>query len=151
MEIPKTELFAVLQEFNPWWSGQPITDLPAWLRSVGAQVWRLVEDTQLRRMLLLSGARQVGKTTIFRQTIKRLLDEGYPASNIIYATFDHTILKLAGIERTPGRSSIRRRPNIRGCCFSTRSSSSTAGKPGSSIRLTSGAAIASPPPVRRPR
>lgn len=102
MEIPKTELFAVLQEFNPWWSGQPITDLPAWQRSVGAQVWRWVEDTQSRRMLLLSGARQVGKTTIFRQTIKRLLDEGYPASNIIYATFDHTILKLAGIERTIG-------------------------------------------------
>lgn len=58
MEIPKTELFAVLQEFNPWWSGQPISDLPAWQRSVGAQVWRWVEDTQSRRMLLLSGARR---------------------------------------------------------------------------------------------
>lgn len=102
MEIPKTELFAVLQEFNPWWSGQPITDLPTWQRSVGGQVWRWVEDTQSRRMLLLSGARQVGKTTIFRQTIKRLLDSGYPPANIIYATFDHTILKLAGIERTIG-------------------------------------------------
>lgn len=51
-------------------------------------------------MLLLSGARQVGKTTIYRQTIKRLLETGFPAVNIIYATFDHPILKLAGIERT---------------------------------------------------
>lgn len=37
MVIPKMELFAVLQEFNPWWSGQPITDLPTWQRSVGTQ------------------------------------------------------------------------------------------------------------------
>lgn len=100
MEIPKTELFAVLQEFNPWWSGQPITDLPTWQRTAAAQVWRWVEDAQSRRMLLLTGARQVGKTTIFRQIIKRLLDQGYPRQNIIYATFDHPILKLSGIERT---------------------------------------------------
>lgn len=102
MEIPQTELFAVLQEFNPWWSGQPITDLPTWPRTVSAQVWRWIKDRDSRRMLLLTGARQVGKTTIFRQTIKRLLEEGFPAANIIYATFDHTILKLAGLERTIG-------------------------------------------------
>jgi hypothetical protein len=29
-----------------------------------------------------------------------LLKEGYPATNILYATFDHPILKLAGLERT---------------------------------------------------
>lgn len=33
MEVPKTELFAVLQEFNPWWTGQPVSDLPDWERS----------------------------------------------------------------------------------------------------------------------
>jgi uncharacterized protein len=100
MEIPKTELFAVLQEFNPWWTGQAITDLPTWHRSASTQVWRWVEDANARRMLLLTGARQVGKTTIFRQTIRRLLEKGFPAANIVYATFDHTILKLAGLERT---------------------------------------------------
>ena len=42
MDIPKTELFAVLQEFNPWWSGQPIGDLTAWERSAAAQVWQWV-------------------------------------------------------------------------------------------------------------
>jgi predicted AAA+ superfamily ATPase len=61
-----------------------------------------VEDTQSRRTLLLTGARQVGKTTIFRQVIRRLLKQGYPAQNIVYATFDHPILKLSGIERTIG-------------------------------------------------
>jgi uncharacterized protein len=100
MEIEKTELFAVLQEFNPWWSNQPITDLPSWQRSAANQVWAWVEDTTVRRMLLLTGARQVGKTTIFRQTIRRLLEQGFPPQNILYATFDHPILKLSGIKRT---------------------------------------------------
>lgn len=102
MDIPKSELFGVLQEFNPWWSSQPIGDLPSWERFAAAQVWRWVEDTQSRRTLLLTGARQVGKTTIFRQVIRRLLRLGYPSQNIVYATFDHPILKLSGIERTIG-------------------------------------------------
>jgi predicted AAA+ superfamily ATPase len=102
MQIPKTELFAVLQEFNPWWSSQAITDLPTWERTAAAQVWSWVEDTKSRRVLLLTGARQVGKTTIFRQVIRRLLGEGFPSQNILYATFDHPILKLSGLERTVG-------------------------------------------------
>ncbi len=100
MEIPKVELFAILQEFNPWWTGQPISDLPSWQRSAVTQVWTWVEDTQNKRMLMVTGARQVGKTTVLRQTIQRLIADGFPATNIIYATFDHPILKLAGLERT---------------------------------------------------
>jgi predicted AAA+ superfamily ATPase len=102
MDIPKAELFGVLQEFNPWWSGQPIGDLPSWERTAASQVWRWIEDTQSRRTLLLTGARQVGKTTIFRQIIRRLLATDFPAQNILYTTFDHPILKLSGIERTIG-------------------------------------------------
>lgn len=100
MDIPKNELFSVLQEFNPWWSSQPLADLPDWERSAAGQVWRWVQETNTRRSLLLTGARQVGKTTIFRQTIRRLLKDGFPAQNIVYATFDHPLLKLVGLERT---------------------------------------------------
>jgi uncharacterized protein len=100
MEIPNSELLSVLQEFNSWWSGQPITDLPEWERSASAAVWSWIQDRESRRSLLLTGARQVGKTTLYRQAIRRLLKEGYPATNILYATFDHPIVKLAGLERT---------------------------------------------------
>jgi predicted AAA+ superfamily ATPase len=100
MNIPKAELFAILQEFNPWWAGQPPGDLPNWQRSASMQVWRWVQDKETKRSLLLRGARQVGKTTLYRQIIGRLLGEGYPAHNILYATFDHPILKLAGLEQT---------------------------------------------------
>lgn len=50
------------------------------------------------RAILLSGARQIGKTTLLLQSISDLLASGVPASNILYATFDHPLLKLAGID-----------------------------------------------------
>ena len=102
MEIPKTELFAVLQEFNPWWSGQAIPDLPDWERTAAGQVREWAQSTQMTRSLLLTGARQVGKTTIFRQVIRGLVRNGFPPQNILYATFDHPMLRLATIERTVG-------------------------------------------------
>lgn len=49
---------------------------------------------------MLSGARQVGKTTLFLQAIQSLIDQGVPPSNILYATFDHPLLKLAGLDET---------------------------------------------------
>ena len=100
MEIPKAELFSVLQEFNPWWTGQPVADLPDWERAASRQIRAWIDDRETKRALLLTGARQVGKTTLFRQAIRRLVAEGFPPANLLYATFDHPILKLAGLERT---------------------------------------------------
>ena len=100
MKIPKAELFSVLQEFNPWWSGQPVADLPDWERAASRQIRAWIDDGETKRALLLTGARQVGKTTLFRQAIRKLVTEGFPPANLLYATFDHPILKLAGLERT---------------------------------------------------
>ena len=100
MDFPDSELFSVLQEFNPWWSGQAAGDLPDWERSAFRPIWKWVSDGQTKRGLVLTGARQVGKTTLYRQVIRRLVQEGFPAHRVLYATFDHPILKLAGIERT---------------------------------------------------
>jgi predicted AAA+ superfamily ATPase len=48
--------------------------------------------------VFLSGARQAGKTTLVLQVIQDLLNSGVPAANILYATFDHPVLKLAGVD-----------------------------------------------------
>lgn len=48
--------------------------------------------------MLLSGARQIGKTTLLLQAIESLLAEGVPPGQILYATFDHPLLKLAGLD-----------------------------------------------------
>jgi predicted AAA+ superfamily ATPase len=100
MKIPKNELISVLQEFNPWWSGQSQSELPAWERTASQEIARWCENRTSKRSLLLSGPRQVGKTTLFRQTVRNLLNSGFPASQIIYITFDHPLLKLAGINKT---------------------------------------------------
>lgn len=100
MNISKTELISVLQEFNPWWSGQPLTDLPEWERTAAKQIKLWCSNTSSNRSLLLSGPRQVGKTTLFRQAIRNLLQKGTVASQIIYITFDHPLLKLSGVKKT---------------------------------------------------
>jgi hypothetical protein len=40
----------------------------------------------------------VGKTTLFLQAIDDLLTRGVPPANILYATFDHPLLKLIGLD-----------------------------------------------------
>jgi hypothetical protein len=100
MDIPKNELFSVLQQFNPWWGGAPIVDLPTWQRFASRLIWQWATDAGNKRALLLTGARQVGKTTLLRQTIRQLLTEGISPGQVLYATLDHPLLKLAGLERT---------------------------------------------------
>jgi predicted AAA+ superfamily ATPase len=100
MDIPKSELFSVLQQFNPWWAGAPVADLPNWQRFAARLIWQWVTDADNKRALLLTGARQVGKTTLLRQTVRQLLASGFAPGQVLYATLDHPLLKLAGLERT---------------------------------------------------
>ena len=99
MEVPQDQILAVLGQFNPWWRGAPIPDLPSWQRAVFPELVRWVMNPPAPRAILVSGARQVGKTTLLFQVARRLLDSGVPAGNIFYATFDHPIIRLAGVER----------------------------------------------------
>lgn len=94
--LPDTEIYAVLRQFNPWWSGGESQELPTWRRAAYREIWQWLVEPPARRALLLSGARQVGKTTLFLQAIKGLLEKKIPAANILYASFDHPMLKLAG-------------------------------------------------------
>lgn len=98
MKIEKDELIAVLGQFNPWWRGEHISDLPPWSRASFGELYYWVSNPPVPRAVFVSGARQVGKTTLLLQAIARLLQSGVPAANILYATFDHPIVKLAGIE-----------------------------------------------------
>ncbi len=98
MEIPREDLIAVLSQFNPWWRSESIPDLPGWRRAAFRDLYEWVTNPPAPRAVLLSGARQVGKTTLLQQAIDKLLSEGVPPANIIYATFDHPLLKLAGID-----------------------------------------------------
>jgi len=98
MIASKDDLYAVLSQYNPWWRGGRFPDLPNWRRAAFREISAWMDNPPAGRALLLSGARQVGKTTLFLQAIDALLDRGTPAANILYATFDHPLLKLLGLE-----------------------------------------------------
>lgn len=98
MKIAKEELVAVLAQFNPWWRDEAIADLPKWRRAAFRELHTWITAPPAPRAVLLSGARQIGKTTLMLQAVDALLRAGVPAANILYATFDHPILKLASID-----------------------------------------------------
>ena len=98
MKIKQDELIGILAQFNPWWRGESIEDIPSWKRAAYGELKEWIFTPPALRAVMLSGARQVGKTTLLMQAIEDLIKSGIPVGNIIYATFDHPLLKLAGIE-----------------------------------------------------
>ena len=92
------ELIAVLRQYNPWWLGTPLTDLPNWRRAAFHEVLAWTSAPPAHRALLLTGPRQVGKTTLLLQSIQALLDLGVSPTKILYATFDHPLFKLVGLD-----------------------------------------------------
>ena len=52
----------------------------------------------MRRTVVLTGARRVGKTTIQFQMIDALLRQGIAPHRIVFVSMDHPMLKLAGVD-----------------------------------------------------
>ncbi len=98
MDALVREILNVLGQFNPWWRDEPFSDLPNWRRSAWKELQDWLTKPPARRAVMLSGARQIGKTTLIMQAIEGLVASGVPPANIIYATFDHPLLKVAGID-----------------------------------------------------
>lgn len=98
MEITIAQLTNVLSQFNPWWHHKPIAGLPECRRTVFGLLHQWVTQPPAPRAVLLAGARQVGKTTLMLQLIEDMIDNKISPANILYATFDHPILKLAGVD-----------------------------------------------------
>lgn len=98
MKISQEELVSVLSQFNPWWRGESVAELPGWRRAAFRELYDWLATPPAPRAVLLSGARQIGKTTLLLQAVDALLRSGIPAANILYVTFDHPLLKLAGID-----------------------------------------------------
>lgn len=98
MKIPKEELISILSQFNPWWRHETMSDVPTWRRAAFNELIHWVVDPPAHRAILLSGPRQVGKTTLLLQIIGELLKRGERPENILYATFDHPLFKIAGID-----------------------------------------------------
>jgi hypothetical protein len=96
----KVRLPAALDEFlrsaNPWWQGKPGRVLPPYRRWAFKALLRKLE-AGLAPVVVLRGARQVGKTTLLEQVIQHLLGEGVAPQRILRVQFDE-LPSLKGLD-----------------------------------------------------
>jgi uncharacterized protein len=94
------KLLNLLIQYNPWWKELPISNrnAPPQHRFAYYEAEKLLLHKDVRRFVIISGARRVGKTTIMYQLISSLIKKGIPPRNIVYLSFDNPILKLGGFD-----------------------------------------------------
>jgi predicted AAA+ superfamily ATPase len=94
--INRTEVLSVLQGFNPWWAS-PYQSPHAFERVALHVCWRYLTDTKIKRAVLLSGPRRVGKTIILHQIARHLCEEYKDAPSVLYLSLDHPLLKMLSL------------------------------------------------------
>lgn len=98
--VDRGRLLKVLFSFNPWWitGNVPRESTKPVKRFAYYEAYKVLNHPTIRRSVILSGARRVGKTTILYQLIEEMLNNGIPAKHILYVSFDHPILKFCSVE-----------------------------------------------------
>lgn len=98
--VSNEQVAKVLRQYNPWWRNPTAIkeESKPQKRLAYYEALKMVKHKTLRRFVVLSGARRVGKTTIMYQMIDNLIDEGINPKNILYVSFDNPIVKLINVE-----------------------------------------------------
>lgn len=68
-------ILKILRSYNPWWVSGAVNPgfCPTYKRFSYYEAMKRLQETQVRRTVVLTGARRVGKTTIQFQMIDALL------------------------------------------------------------------------------
>lgn len=93
----KESILKVLSAYNPWWKTGVVNPklTRTYKRFAFYEAMKRIEQTAIRRTVVLTGTRRVGKTTIQYQMIEALLARGVPPQKIIFISMDHPMLKLS--------------------------------------------------------
>jgi predicted AAA+ superfamily ATPase len=97
MELLSQEnILNVLKAFNPWWTTGAVRAefAKTFRRMAYYEAMKLMAHETLRRTVILTGTRRVGKTTIQYQIIDNLLKTGVAPQRIVFISLDHPLLKL---------------------------------------------------------
>jgi len=89
-------ILKVLTAFNPWWKSGAIRAefSKTYKRFAYHEALKLLLHEDIRRTVVLTGTRRVGKTTIQYQMIDHLLKSGVSPQRIVFISLDHPLLKL---------------------------------------------------------
>ncbi len=95
----KERILKVLTAFNPWWKTGVVNPKMAqpYKRFAFHEAMKRLDQTDIRRTVVLTGTRRVGKTTIQYQMIEELLKRGVAPQKIVFISMDHPMLKLSGV------------------------------------------------------
>ena len=93
----KESILKVLTAFNPWWKNGLVNPKlsKSYKRFAFYEAMKRIDRLDLRRTVVLTGTRRVGKTTIQYQMIEALLASGVPPQKIVFISMDHPMLKLS--------------------------------------------------------
>lgn len=98
--VSDEQIIKVLRQYNLWWrtSSAIKEESKPQKRLAFYEALKMLKHKSIRRFVVLSGVRRVGKTTILYQIVENLIQEGVNPKNILYVTFDNPILKLINVE-----------------------------------------------------
>jgi len=93
----KTGILKVLSAYNPWWKTGVVNPkmTKTYKRFAFHEAMKRLKETDIRRTVVLTGTRRVGKTTIQYQMIEALLNAGVAPQRIVFISMDHPMLKLS--------------------------------------------------------
>ena len=95
----KEQILKVLRAFNPWWTTGSVHPglLKEYRRFAYYEAMKRLDQEELRRTVVLTGTRRVGKTTIEYQMIDSMLNRGVNPAQIVFISMDHPMLKLSNL------------------------------------------------------
>ena len=93
----KDGILKVLTAYNPWWKTGVVNPKMSktYKRFAFHEAMRKLEEKDIRRLVVLTGTRRVGKTTIQYQMIESLLEACVSPQRIVFVSMDHPMLKLS--------------------------------------------------------
>lgn len=99
--INEENILKLLYSYNPWWNTDIIsTDFAKEMKRFAFfEAKEKLFNKDIRRTVVLSGARRTGKTTIMYQMVEYLLKEDISSKNILFISFDHPLLKMCSVDR----------------------------------------------------
>ena len=88
-----TQLLEILEKLNPWWSGKPFeTGIPR-----NDYLNKIKEYVATKEIVIITGVRRSGKTTLLFQTIQKLIEnKNINPKHILFVNFDEP--DLANLE-----------------------------------------------------
>jgi predicted AAA+ superfamily ATPase len=84
----------VYMAYNPWWEGEYEPDTVIERIPVSAKVEKWLKDESI---IILTGLRRVGKTTVMKLLIRKLLRQGVNPAEIFYVSLDDYALDVLSI------------------------------------------------------